>query len=130
MAFAGQVVLVTGAAGGIGGALARAFAGHGAVVVAADRVPAPAVLPDGVAYARLNVTDPASIATVVEGAMATHGRLDVLVNAAGVVSHGSALDLAVGEWDRVMGINLRGSFLCCQAALRRMKDRGYGRPHG
>jgi NAD(P)-dependent dehydrogenase (short-subunit alcohol dehydrogenase family) len=127
MEFAGQVVLVTGAAGGIGGALAGAFAGRGAIVVAADRVPAPAVLPERTAYARLDVADPASIASVVEGAAAAHGRLDVLVNAAGVVSHGSALGLSVGEWDRVMDINLRGSFLCCQAALRRMKDRGYGR---
>lgn len=127
MEFAGQVVLVTGAAGGIGGALTRAFAGRGAIVVAADRAPAPAVLPERATYAHVEVTDPASIATVVDGAAAAHGGLDVLVNAAGVVSHGNALDLAVGEWDRVMGINLRGSFLCCQAALRRMKDRGYGR---
>lgn len=127
MEFAGQVVLVTGAAGGIGGALATAFAGRGALVVAADRVPAPAVLPERATYAQLDVTDPAAIARVVDGAAAAHGRLDVLVNAAGVVSHGSALDLEAGEWDRVMGINLRGSFLCSQAALRRMKARGYGR---
>lgn len=127
MEFAGQVVLVTGAAGGIGGALARAFAGHGALVVAADRAPAPAVLPEGATYARLEVTDPVSIATVVDGAAAAHGRLDVLVNAAGVVSHGSALELGVAEWDRVMDVNLRGSFLCCQAALRHMQPRGYGR---
>ncbi|MGQ0510731.1 MAG: SDR family NAD(P)-dependent oxidoreductase [Betaproteobacteria bacterium] len=127
MEFAGQVVLVTGAAGGIGGALVGAFAGRGATVVAADRVPRPATLPGEVKYAPLDVADPASISTVVDGVAAAHGRLDVLVNAAGVVSHGNALELALTEWDRVMDVNLRGSFLCCQAALRRMKDRGYGR---
>ena len=75
----------------------------------------------------LDVTDAASVTHVVEAAAAAHGRLDVLVNVAGVVSHGKCLDLPVAEWDRVMSINLRGSFLCCQAALRRMKPQGYGR---
>jgi 3-oxoacyl-[acyl-carrier protein] reductase len=56
-----------------------------------------------------------------------HGRLDVLVNAAGVVSFGAAADLDEAEWDRVQSINLKGSFLCCQAAIAAMRRAGYGR---
>jgi 3-oxoacyl-[acyl-carrier protein] reductase len=106
--FAGQVVLVTGAAGGIGAALARAFANRGAIVVAADRAWSEEV------PAKPAIVTPDSIKRM---------HLDV----AGVASHGNAVDLSTAEWDRVMGINLRGSFLCCQAALRQMKPRGYGR---
>lgn len=118
-----QVVLITGAAGGIGTALVKAFADRGAIVVAADRS-----WPAGSkTQTLLDVSDAASVTQVVEAVAAAHGRLDALVNVAGVVSHGSAMDLPAAEWDRVMNINLRGSFLCCQAALRQMKPRGYGR---
>jgi 3-oxoacyl-[acyl-carrier protein] reductase len=125
--FAGQVVLITGAAGGIGAALVQAFADRGAIVAAADRSWPAQSSPGSIARMHLDVADAALVTQVVESAAAARGRLDVLVNVAGVVSHGSAMDLPAAEWDRVMNINLRGSFLCCQAALRRMKPRGYGR---
>ena len=125
--FAGRVVLITGAAGSIGAALVRAFADRGAIVAAADRSWPAASSPESIARTHLDVTDAASVTQVVEAAATAHGRLDVLVNVAGVVSHGSALDLPAAEWDRVMNVNLRGSFLCCQAGLRQMMPRGYGR---
>ncbi len=125
--FAGQVVLITGAAGSIGGALVRAFADRGAVVAAADRSWPVGSSEGSIARTHLDVTDAAAVAQAVDAAAAAHGRLDVLVNVAGVVSHGAAADLPVAEWDRVMNVNLRGSFLCCQAALRQMKPRGCGR---
>lgn len=126
-AFAGQVALVTGAGGGIGGALVQALLERGATVVGADLKP-PAAIPGrpfrGVA---LDVRRREDIRRVVDEVVATEGRLDVLVNVAGVVSHGPAESLAEEEWDRVIDINLKGTFLCCQAAMGAMKRQRYGR---
>ncbi|SSW70107.1 SDR family NAD(P)-dependent oxidoreductase [Achromobacter veterisilvae] len=126
--FAGQVALVTGGAGGIGGAVAGALAGLGARVVAAD-ARRPDTLPPAadVDWLALDVASRDSVRDVFAETLRRHGRLDVLVNAAGVVSFGAAADLDEAEWDRVQSINLKGSFLCCQAAIAAMRRAGYGR---
>lgn len=126
--FAGQVALVTGGAGAIGGAVAGALAGLGARVVAADarRPDAPPPGAD-VDWLALDVASRDSVQAVFAETLRRHGRLDVLVNAAGVVSFGAAADLDEAEWDRVQSINLKGSFLCCQAAIAAMRRAGYGR---
>jgi NAD(P)-dependent dehydrogenase (short-subunit alcohol dehydrogenase family) len=69
----------------------------------------------------------ADVRRLVDGVVATEGRIDLLVNVAGVVSHGSAEALAEDEWDRVIDINLKGTFLCCQAVMAQMRAQRYGR---
>ena len=125
--YSDQVALVTGAGGGIGGAVVRALLDEGARVVGADLA-----APQSVQHPRyrgmvLDVRRAADIRRVVDEVCETEGRLDLLVNVAGVVSRGSAEALSEEEWDRVMDINLKGTFLCCQAAIAPMRGQSYGR---
>ena len=129
--FAGRVALVTGGAGAIGRATAEALAARGATVFAADvgsaREGTNTLNEVRLNEVRLDVTRKADIAAVVARIVDAHGAIDLLVNVAGVISHGSAEDLAEAEWDRVLGINLKGTFLCCQSVMPQMKARRYGR---
>ena len=129
-AFAGRVALVTGGAGAIGIAAAQALAARGATVVAADigcSAATAAAAPSALTHVHLDVTSKAEITALVARVVADHGGIDLLLNVAGVISHGTAEHLAEAEWDRVMGINLKGTFLCCQAVMPAMKARRYGR---
>jgi 3-oxoacyl-[acyl-carrier protein] reductase len=130
---AGRIALITGAAGAIGSAIAYGFAAAGADLCLADRQNMEAVA-KGVAErghraqaVTLDVTNRAEIDAAVQRALDVFGRLDILVNVAGVVSMGSAATLAEGEWDRVLDINLKGTFLCCQAVIPVMRRQLYGR---
>lgn len=114
---AGRVALVTGAAGGIGRATAALLRDAGATVVGADREPAEGVVP-------IDVRDEASIREAVAACVDEHGRIDVLVNAAGVTHRVASLDVLVADWDRVQEVNLRGTFLCCREAARAMRGPG------
>lgn len=73
-----------------------------------------------------DVADEASVEAMFERTQSELGGLDILVNNAGVESIVAALDLPIAEWDRIMNVNLRGAFLCSQAAARQMKDHGGG----
>lgn len=126
--FAGQVALVTGGAGGIGGAVARALFEAGARVVCADLAAAKDVPQDARFRAvALDVRNRDDIRRVVDGVIREEGRIDVLVNVAGVVSFGAAESLAEEEWDRVLDVNLKGTFLCCQAVMAQMRAQRAGR---
>jgi NAD(P)-dependent dehydrogenase (short-subunit alcohol dehydrogenase family) len=122
----GQVALVTGASRGIGRELAAALARAGAHVAAAARD-----LDDlaglGVHPVRMEMRDLASIEAAVAETVERLGRLDVLVNNAGVGTNHDALDATEEEWDEVLDVNLKGLFFACQAAGRRMVERRYGR---
>jgi NAD(P)-dependent dehydrogenase (short-subunit alcohol dehydrogenase family) len=128
------VALVTGAGSGIGRASARRFAAEGAAVVVADvrGDAAEAVAAEirgggGRAVAvGVDVRDPAQVDAVMSKAVEEFGGLDVLMTAAGVLGFGSVVETEPDAWDRVIGVNLTGTYLCARAAIRRMRERGGG----
>ena len=126
----GKVVLVTGAAGGLGLVLCQAFADEGGRVVLADlevdRVEAAAAeVPGGTAEV-VDVTDSADIRRLVDSTVAAHGALDVLVPAAGRYQGTGIDDVEPAAWDDLHAVNVRGTFLSAQAALRVMTPRRSG----
>lgn len=121
-----RVALVTGGAGAIGRAVCRALADCGAQVVCADHV-ASSRTDDTIEQIVLDVTQMSQIRACIDNVIARHGRLDILVNVAGTVSLGNAADLQEQEWDRVLAVNLKGTFMCCQAVLPIMKKAKFGR---
>jgi 3-oxoacyl-[acyl-carrier protein] reductase len=131
-----RVAIITGGARGIGGAIATAFAAEGADVVIADRlgedVAAPVIESVAAAgrravHVQTDVSDEASVRNMVDRAYGEFGDIDILVNDAGVFGQYFFHELTVEEWDRVVGINLRGVFLCTRMVLPRMLDRGRGK---
>ena len=128
-----RVAILTGASGGLGRATARRFAQEGARLCLADRVPAGEILElvraDGASAIAVetDVTVAGSVQAMVERTLAEFGKVDVLVNIAGVSSHGASDDVDEAEWDRVLRGNLTSVFLCCKAVLPAMRERGYGR---
>jgi NAD(P)-dependent dehydrogenase (short-subunit alcohol dehydrogenase family) len=107
-----RVAIVTGGGSGIGHALCRALAARGDSVVVADieaaaASAAAAVLP-GARAATVDVRDGAAVAALVDDVVAEHGRLDVMVNNAGIGVGGDVLELSLAHWDRVIDVNLRG----------------------
>jgi NAD(P)-dependent dehydrogenase (short-subunit alcohol dehydrogenase family) len=125
----GRVCLITGGAQGIGEACARRMAREGAPVVIADiddaRGQALAKELGGI-YVHCDVGDKAQVDAAVAAAMNTHGRLDVLVNNAGIFKAADFLDVTEADFDTVLRVNLKGAFLMGQAAAREMAKAGRG----
>jgi len=125
----GRVCIVTGAAQGIGEACARRFARDGAQVVLADvdRERGEAVAKElGGLFVPCDVGDKAQVDTLVAQTMLKHGRIDVLVNNAGIFKAADFLDVSEADFDAVLRVNLKGSFLVGQAAAREMAKAGRG----
>lgn len=124
----GKVAVITGAARGIGRAVAERLAIAGAHVVIADRdtaeaekVSAAIAASAGKAsFVALDVTDRDQIAAVVDVLYARHGKIDILINNAGIVRNAHAADMEADDWTAVIDINLGGVFHCSQAFGRRM----------
>jgi NAD(P)-dependent dehydrogenase (short-subunit alcohol dehydrogenase family) len=119
----GKVVLITGASQGIGAACAQRFAREGAKVVLADVNDAAgqvlALALNG-AYVHCDVSSKAQIDALIEKTLALHGRIDVLVNNAGIFKASPFLDVSEEDFDAVIRVNLKGSFFVAQAAARAM----------
>ncbi|MFN3392710.1 MAG: SDR family NAD(P)-dependent oxidoreductase [Meiothermus ruber] len=129
MDFQGKVVIVTGGASGMGEATAREFARAGAHVTIVDRNEARArqVAAEIGARVRIgDVSDSAFCDQVVADTLAQHGRLDVLVNAAGIIVRASGVETSNEQWQRVMGVNVSGTFFMCRAAIRAMQPQRSG----
>ncbi|THF79500.1 SDR family NAD(P)-dependent oxidoreductase [Cohnella fermenti] len=132
--FEGKTVVLTGAAGGIGRDLARAYAGRGAAVLLTDLSGEA-----GEALARelneaggsasffpADLAQPEAAGLIMEAAVRTFGRIDILINNAGFGIWKPPLELSVDEWDAVLNVNLRGTFLCSREAAKVMKRQAQG----
>ncbi|SDT41697.1 GolD/DthD family dehydrogenase [Microlunatus soli] len=127
----GRTALVTGGASGIGWAIAQTFSAKGAQVAIADlnstgAAERAAALPGPAQGYALDVTAPESVTQTVDRVIADHGRIDVLVNSAGIGPLAPAEDLGLDVWDPTIAVNLRGTFLVAQAVGRQMLEQGAG----
>ena len=123
-----RIAIVTGAARGIGLACAQRFAAEGATLVLADLdeaagTAAAAAIPDA-AFVRADVSRKADVAALVQQTLDRHGRIDLLVNNAGITHACEFLDLAEEDFERVLAVNLKSMFLCGQAVARSMVKLG------
>lgn len=125
----GQVALVTGAASGLGREIAATLTNLGAQVVAADlRTAEPGETGSGAALTlRVDVTDEAAVWAMAERVHRDLGRIDVLVNCAGVIYKDTLENLDLQKWQHVLAVNLTGPMLCAKHVTTFMKDRRYGR---
>ena len=125
LTFTDRVVLVTGAARGIGRGIAERFAAAGATVVLADRSPDVVDTADVVAQTSgqptlgitCDVTDESSVDALMATVDDRFGRLDVLINNAGTITIARVTDLSLEDWNRVLAVNTTGAFLCAKAAV-------------
>ncbi|HKV19191.1 MAG TPA: SDR family NAD(P)-dependent oxidoreductase, partial [Mycobacterium sp.] len=116
----GKAALVTGGASGIGAAIVSALVTKGARVAVVDLAEdaasaQAAAVGRGARGFRCDVSDPASVTATVDAVIAEFGRIDILVNCAGIVMLAPAEDLTLDAWDKTIDVNLKGTFLVCQA---------------
>ena len=124
----GKVAVVTGSSGGLGVTFAQALAEAGAsIVLAARRVDKLNEVADGIAKLgvkvrpiQCDVSRQSQVQSLMDETLKTFGRLDILVNNAGVVAMSPATDISVEDWNRVVSVNLTGTFLCARTAAKYM----------
>jgi len=133
---AGKAAIVTGGARGIGRGIAEAFAIEGAEVAIADIASEDQAQPvleairqaeRNALYIRTDVADEQQVQAMVDAVLGTFGHIDILVNNAGVFTQSLVEELPVADWDRVLNVNLRGTFLCTRFVLPYMLEQGWGR---
>jgi NAD(P)-dependent dehydrogenase (short-subunit alcohol dehydrogenase family) len=129
-----KVALITGGASGIARATAELFAREGAAIVVADsagdagHATAAGIQKAGgrAAFTQIDVSDSTQVAGMVSLAIETYGRIDVLFNGAGILAYGSVVETDEKTWNRLIAINLTGTFLCCKAVVPHMIRQGGG----
>ena len=122
----GKVAVITGGCGGIGQAICARFAREGARVFAADLSQGSAPLPEGVTFQALDVTDEASVAGLGAAVEAKTGKLDILVNAAGIEIEKTVEETGLADWNRVFAVNVTGTFLVSKVGLPLLRKAGGG----
>jgi NAD(P)-dependent dehydrogenase (short-subunit alcohol dehydrogenase family) len=126
----GKVAIVTGGAKGIGAATAEAFLRAGASVSILDIEPDgrahPAEWHDRVLYSQADVARAADVAAAIRATAERFGRIDYLINNAGIQHYASVTATSEEEWDHVIGVNLKGAFLCARQVIPLMQQRGAG----
>jgi len=128
-----KVALVTGGASGIGRATAELFAREGARVAVADNSTDGSGTAEAIKAAggeaisvQVDVSDSGQVAKMVGAALQAYGRIDILFNGAGILYYGTVLETDEQAWNRVISINLTGTYLCCRAVLPHMIRQGGG----
>ena len=128
-----RVAVITGGARGIGKQIALIFANEGADIVLADVLEMEAAAQElkdlgrKVIAVKTNVSEKADVKNLIHTAIDNFRKVDILVNNAGIQRHASLLDMSEGDWDAVINVNLKGVFLCTQAAATYMIERKYGK---
>jgi meso-butanediol dehydrogenase / (S,S)-butanediol dehydrogenase / diacetyl reductase len=132
--FKDKTVLITGASRGIGKGVARRFADEGANIILAANEEAIHQVAEELKASGVNaissvcdVTQKSEVERLYDQALAEFGKIDVSIQNAGVITIARIEELKESDWDRVMAVNTKGVFLCCQAAAVRMKPRNFGR---
>lgn len=123
----GRVAVVTGVAGGIGAAVADLFAQVGVTVAGIDLQKDPDLSDSLSMYVPCDLSDPQQVMTAAHNIADRLSGVDILVNAAAIAVEGDADEVPVSDWDRVVDVNARGTYLCCQEFGRGMRERRYGK---
>ncbi|HEY6540246.1 MAG TPA: SDR family NAD(P)-dependent oxidoreductase, partial [Ktedonobacteraceae bacterium] len=132
----GKTAIVTGAAKGIGRGIAEAFANEGADVAIADIATSEQAQPAleairqagrNALFIHTDVANEQQVRAMVDAVLEAFGHIDILVNNAGIFTQGLVEDLPVADWDRVVNVNLRGTFLCTHFVLPHLLKQGGGR---
>jgi len=130
----GQIAIITGGAKGIGYGICEVFCQHGATVVIWDVIDqgeqtAETIRANGgnISFRKTDITNREDVKAAAQAAFDQHGKIDILINNAGIIRDRSFMKMSDNEWDSVISVNLTGTFNATKAVLPFMREAGYGR---